>query len=250
MQRLLVMSRNRPAIRFLALAIFALGLGSCGEAPLSPQPEYEATGEISVAIRMGKVAAANISWAEIVVTVSGIDYLKKQRLTVSGDTIRGIVTGIPVGSARFTLNGYNASDTLTYTGSATATVTAGQSVTVNIPVRRVGAAPTGTPQIQVGGVASANRLSYSTEVTMEVSNTGTADATNTIIKLRARGSSGAAVADAEANIGTIRQGDSRLVTVTFDGTDNLSFESKYIYTADYTLTYKEGGPKTGTITIQ
>lgn len=136
MQRFLEMSRNKPGVHALLLLICFLALGSCGEAPVAHQPKQDPTGEISVAIRMGKVAAANISRAEIVVTTGGTKM--KQRLNIDGNTITGLVTGIPVGPAQFTLNGYNASDTLTYTGFATATITAGPSVPVNILVRRVG----------------------------------------------------------------------------------------------------------------
>lgn len=207
---------------------------------------------------MGKVAAANISRAEIVITGSGITGEMKQQLTISGNTITGTVIGIPAGSdRRFTLNGYNASGALTYTGSTTATITAGQPAIVRIPVKKVGAAPTGTPRLQIGDTATAIRgygnNSELTSITLAITNAGTADATGVRIKFMAQGNGGGPVDDAEVNIGTVKAGDRRLLQdldVIFSGTSEWSFEANYVTSAEFTLTYNEGDPIAGTITVR
>lgn len=230
MLRLLEKSRNKSGVHALLLLICFLALGSCGEAPVAHQPKQDPTGEISVAIRMGKVAAANISRAEIVITGSGITGEMKQQLAISGDTIRGIVTGIPAGPAKFTLNGYDASGALTYTGFATATITAGRSVTVPIPVRRVASTVAGKPQLVVKGVRVLRGTNYESlgwteygtsgedsRITGEIENTGDVAAISVRITVTLRDRNGALLGKvSNYSVGTVPAKSSVLFSVIIE----------------------------------
>jgi hypothetical protein len=137
MHRLLEKSRNSNSclIPWLLLLAVCVGLGSCGDNPTSVQRDSNGAGEISVAIRLSKVAAASMTRAEVVITASDMAEIQ-QDLTISGDTITGTVEGIPAGTNRlFTLNGYDSSENLTYSGSASTDIIAGQQVTVRITLR-------------------------------------------------------------------------------------------------------------------
>lgn len=139
MFRLSAKSGDRVSVAPFWVVACCLALASCegGELPAGPVKDQE-TGRLSVSIKLGKIAAASISRAELLVTGSGLVEVR-QDLTVSGDTVTGTITDIPAGPDRmFTLNGYDASGILTYTGSATATVIAGQQVTVRIVLRPTG----------------------------------------------------------------------------------------------------------------
>ena len=90
--------------------------------------------------------------------ISGSDMSEvRQDLTIDGDRATESCGTLPAGDDRlFTLNGYDSSGGLAYTGSATADVIAGEQVTVRITMRRVGT-PVGKPRLQVAGSASAQR---------------------------------------------------------------------------------------------
>ena len=230
-------------------------LGSCDSISSPMRHESEGSGEMSVTIRLSKAAAADISRAEVVVEGTGMTEIR-QNLTISGNTITGTVHGIPAGSNRlFTLNGYDASGDLTYTGSANATVVAGQQVTVRITVTATSSV--GSPQLEVSGTASALRPTYegTTIITGEIMNAGSADATSVALDLRARNSSGTAIGDARVSVGTIRKGESKLFSASFSQTcyDDNQFancHTRHISRADFTLSYSEGDPVTGRITVQ
>jgi ribosomal protein L21 len=69
----------------------------------------------------------------------------RQYLTISGNIVSGTVRDIPAGANRFfTLNGYDASGTLTYTGSSVAEVIPGENITVRITLKRLSQAPDNT----------------------------------------------------------------------------------------------------------
>lgn len=251
MLRLSVRLRNRASLAAIFLLLMCCGiLGSCGSVSSPTQPERERSGEMSITIRLGKTAAADISRAEIVVTGEDMAEIR-QNLTISGNTITGSIRGIPAGSNRlFTLNGYNASGAMTYTGSGQATIVAGKSVTVRIEVRSVASA--GGPVLAIGSAVTIVRYSSTgtSRITGELLNTGTGDATGVTINFRARNSSGAAISDATVTIGTVRKGVSSLFSVSFSNTDDRSSESRYLRTAEYTISYNEGASITGTVTIQ
>ena len=185
------------------------------------QPEARDSGEASFSIRVGKAVAAALSRAEAVITGSDMAEIR-QELTIDGDTAAGHVRDIPAGTDRlFTLNGYDSPGTLTFTGSATADVIAGQQVTVRIIMRRV-ASPSGTPQLRVSSYASAQRPDCcglgTTSITGEIDNTGEANATNITIELRARNINGAAISDSHTDIGTLKMGESELFRAEFPET--------------------------------
>ena len=239
MFRLSAKSGDRVSVAPFWVVACCLALASCegGKLPAGPARDQE-TGHLSVSINLGKVAAASISRAEILVTGSGTAEVR-QDLTVSGDTVTGTITDIPAGPDRlFTLNGYDASGILTYTGSATATVIAGQQVTVRITVR--GVASAGKPVLQILPSLFVDR-SVGAFVTGEISNSGTVDATGVVISFRARDVVGAPIQDLIVNVGTIVAGGSTLF--------EARFASKKTYSVDYTISYNEGTSVKGSIVI-
>ena len=245
---------DRP-VAWPLLLICCAGLVSCSGATLT-QPEVRDGGRASVAIRVGKVAAATLSRVEVVISGSDMAVIR-QNLTIDGERATGIVRDIPAGTDRlFTLNGYDSSGGLVYTGSATADVVAGEQVTVTITMRRVGA-PAGKPQLQVASSGSAQRPGCcaigTTTITGEIENTGDAEATSVTIELRARNRSGAAISDTRATIGTVKEGESKLFTARVSGTCWSQYDrdcqTKYVARADYTLSYNEGDAISGSITI-
>ena len=127
------------AVPWPLLLLLCAGLVFCSGDTLT-QPEVRDSGKASVAISLGKVIATILSRVEVVITGSDMDEIR-QDLTIDGNRATGTVRGIPAGSDRlFTLNGYDSSGILAYTGSASADVIAGEQVTVRITMRRVGTA--------------------------------------------------------------------------------------------------------------
>lgn len=239
------------------LLLLCAGLVFCSGDTLT-QPEVRDSGKASVAISLGKVIATILSRVEVVITGSDMDEIR-QDLTIDGNRATGTVRGIPAGSDRlFTLNGYDSSGILAYTGSASADVIAGEQVTVRITMRRVGTAA-GKPQLRVADSASAQRGIYAsglyrrndiTRVTGEMENTGDADATNVVMDLRGRNVSGAVISDSRDTVGTVKAGKSKLFTADFSGTSEYSWDTgTYLSLVDYTLSYNEGDPISGSITI-
>ncbi len=237
------------------LFLLCAGLVSCSGDTLTQPGGVRDSGKASVAIRLGKVVATTLSRVEVVITCSDMAEIR-QDLTIDGDRATGIVRDIPAGSDRlFTLNGYDSSGSLAYTGSATADVIAGEQVTIRITMRRVGA-PAGKPRLRIATSASAQRPDCcsigTTVITAEIDNTGDADATNVTIDFRARHNSGAAISDSRATIGTVAKGESKLFTTSFSGTCWSKYtdcETKYVSRVDYTLSYSEGDPISGRTTI-
>jgi hypothetical protein len=251
-KRIGVMPRlsERSSSRVPSFVLFCMlfPLGACGVTDRPLQPANEPTGEISVAIRVGKIAAASISRAEIVVTATGMAEIR-QALTISGNAISGTVRGIPAGSGRlFTLNGYDGSDVLTYIGSATATIVAGETVQVGITVRSTTVAGMPILNVQPTITVEYNPSTGRTTITVELTNTGTAAATGVAMWFRARNAAGAAISDANASVGTVEKGTSQLVRVTFNDTSGGG--SRYVATAEYGISYNEGSAIRGTLTVQ
>ena len=229
MHRSLERSRIRHSVT-VALLLFAgcLVLGSCDQASSPTQPKSADSGEMSVAIRLSKRAAADISRAEVVVTGTGMAEIR-QNLTVSGNTITGTVRGISAGANRlFTLNGYDSSGNLTYTGSASATVVAGQMVTVEISVRST-AAGQPTAQLEAKGIrinrgenyggdfSTYSSIGEDAKITGEIENTGDVGATGVRITVSLRDGGGALLGRVRGhNIGNVPAGDSVFFSVIIE----------------------------------
>ena len=142
MRRVLLKSRTSELYKSYILSLCCLisTFIAC-EIQSTPTIHSEDTGKISVEFRLGKLAQDSITRAEIVISGSGMDDIQ-QELTVDGNSITGLVRDIPAGSNRqFTVNGFDASGTLTYTGSSTAEVIPGEEVIVRITLRRLTSDP-------------------------------------------------------------------------------------------------------------
>lgn len=136
------MIAHRPQYhaKFVFIATLVVSLASCDRRS-SPTdvgldaPERES---VSVAIPVGKVVAAILARAEVVVSAVDMEQIR-QELVVSGDVITGTIRGIPAGTARtFTLNGYDRFGRLVYSGSQQTDILPGQMASVAITLRRVG----------------------------------------------------------------------------------------------------------------
>ena len=240
--------------RLFLFSIYLI-LGACSDSSIPVGVNTDESGEISVVIKLSKKAAASLTRAEVVISAADMNEIS-QDLTINGDTVTGTVEDIPAGNNRlFTLNGYESDGNLIYSGSASADVIAGQQIAVRITMRRL-SSQLGSPQLSIRSSASAQRPTYEgvTTITGEIENNGSVDATNVAIDLRARNESGAAVSDARASIGIVRKGESKLFTDSFNGTcysDNqFGCPAIFVVRADYTITYSEGDPIEGTITVQ
>ena len=137
MSKLSVKLRNRNQaclMHCVVLCVLYVGLSSCSDGAPS-RPAAGESGEASFAIKMGKAVAATLARAEVVITGSDMDDVR-QELSIQDNVVTGLVRNIPAGDDRlFTLNGYDSSGNLAYTGSATADVVAGQQVTVRVTMR-------------------------------------------------------------------------------------------------------------------
>jgi hypothetical protein len=78
-----------------------------------------------------------------------------------------------------------------------------------------------------------------------IENTGSADAVDVRVTFRFRKFDGAAILEGEAIVGTVRVGETRLFTEKIEGRFSLSSAR----TADYSITYSQGGPFTGTVDV-
>ena len=218
----------------LLLFVGGLALGSCDRASSPTQLQNTDSGEMSVAIRLSKRAAANISRAEVVVTGTGMAEIR-QNLTISGNTISGTLRGISAGANRlFTLNGYDSSGSLTYTGSAGATVVAGQMVTEEIPVRSISAGQP-TAQLEAKGIRVNRGENYSgdfstygsigedVKITGEIVNDGNIDATGVRITVSLRDSGGALLGRVRGySIGSVPAGESVFFSVIIESVFSYS----------------------------
>ena len=240
MLRSLEKSRSRKSLAWLLVPISCCAfLCSCEITSLPTQEETgQKAGEISVAIRLSKIAAASISRAEVVVTGSGMTDIR-QTLTVSSSTITGNVTGIPAGANRlFTLNGYDAAGNLSYTGSATATITAGQQTAVHITM---------VPTFQALGISAFQPYRRAGVAWMDatIHNSGSNDATGVVIRSRAMNSFDDVIVEATTNIGVLRAGESSVFHAEFKPT-TLEEGGRQVVRVDCTISYNEGAPITAT----
>ena len=244
-------SRGFCLIHWLLSSAVFLTLASCSNTSRPTEPKTSESGRISVALKLSKAAAASMSRAEVVITATDMAEIR-QNMTINGDTVSGEVRGIPAGNDRlFTVNGYDSSGNLIYSGGTRARVIAGQQVSVRITMRRMDS-PIGKPELRISSSATAARSTSTTttRITGEIENSGNTDATNVKIEFRARNSGGAAISDASTTIGTVNKGESELFTATFSNTSYRPTDTRYVSRADYTLTYSEGEPIEGSITVQ
>ncbi len=131
---------SKDKMRHIGVAVcIMLGgfIGACGDArqSISPLESTAQSGDISFAIPLGKIAARTLVRAEVVITAPDISRIL-QELEISGNTITGTVQGIPAGDSRiFTLNGYDETGSLIYSGSTEVFLPIGDTVPVQIAMR-------------------------------------------------------------------------------------------------------------------
>ena len=87
--------------------------------------------------------------------------------------------------------------------------------------------------------------SYGSDITGEVINSGNADATNISLTLIARNASGIYLGEKTTSMGTIEAGGRKGFSSKF--TEGARSDCEYL---DYTLTCDEGGPFTGSVTVE
>ncbi len=137
MSELLGKYRSNLWVCVLVVAV-AGGTISCGteNAPASSVPETMV--EVSIGVKLSKLAASTMVRAEVVVSAADMDTITVG-LEIVGDVASGTIRGIPVGSNRqFTINGYDSADLLAYSGTAGADVAPGESTNpVTIILKRV-----------------------------------------------------------------------------------------------------------------
>jgi hypothetical protein len=245
-----LMARDAP---IFLVAVLSLGttLSACDSARSPVRGDEQVPSEMSILIPLSKPAAANISTAEIVITAGGMEEIR-QALTVTGTALTGVVTGIPAGADRkFTINGYDSSGDLTYTGSETATVTAGERVRVAIIVR----ATNGSSSTQVVlDIASPVAASYAysqledyLEISGEIRNPSSLTASNVSVVFTARNSSGAVMDQGTKSIGSVPPGN-LFFTYRFSRRV-FSSSGSPASQVDYSITHSLGGPDTGDVTL-
>ncbi len=138
MSKLSARLRSKQACLMYWAIVCALcvGVGACSDSALT-RPEASDNGEASFVVS-SKIIAATLSRAEVVITGSNMDEIR-QDLTIDENVIAGTVQNIPAGNERrFTLNGYDSSGNLVYSGSAMADVVAGEQVAVKITMSKQG----------------------------------------------------------------------------------------------------------------
>ena len=134
------------------LLISSLLAGCTGDNPQRPEETtVNQTGQLEVVIRMGKLAQATIARAEAIVTASDMSTITRA-LTIDGSTLSGFLEAIPAGQNRlFTLNAYDSSNQLIYTGSSTSNVDPGSQTTLRITMRKVTTELTNPPDFTFQG---------------------------------------------------------------------------------------------------
>ena len=209
-------------------------------------------GEVEVLIPLGKVSAATIARAEVVVSASGMVDIR-QDLGISASTLSGTVRGIPAGPARtFTINGYDSGGALAYSGSAQATVLAGQTVEVRIVVRSTSSGG-GTAEVQLTIVSPlAATYAYSSidgtlEISGEIQNPSSQTAANVDVQFTARNASEAVMDQGTASIGNAAPG--RTFFVFRFNRRVFSSRNSPARSIDYTITHSLGGPDSGSVTL-
>ncbi len=237
----------------MIVALFSLGLvGWSCESRTSPMGSTQPDGELSINIRLGKLAQATISRAEVVVSGSGMSEMRSN-LRVSGSSLTGTVSGIPAGTNRlFVLNAYDASNSLIYTGSGSANVVAGQEVTVRITMRSVSAAADasvvelqGVPSVQAGLHSDRNdswssfpTVGNDARIVGEVKNTNSTTITGVTIDVTVRDLSGNFIGRAaQLRIDKIENGRSGFFEVFVDNAFPEGGKTSVILEID--ITYQE-----------
>ena len=140
------------------LAIFAIAVIGCGENSLQPEIQISAntvdtlpqeTGTFKIAVPIPKIVAVNVARVEYVITASDMSDLQGELTIGDDDVARGTARNVPAGGDRLvTLNAYNAEEVMSYSGSATTDVVAGETVSINIVMRSL--RPT-TGDIEING---------------------------------------------------------------------------------------------------
>lgn len=132
------MRTHAPLAILIALSLFGLSCGPDRDRPTASESAPE-TG--AVALKLAIPQALDIDRVEYIVSAADMDSLRGELAIGSDGVARGTVTGIQPGQNRlFTLNVYDSNDLLTYSGSSTADVDAGQTTQVHIPLRSLSGA--------------------------------------------------------------------------------------------------------------
>lgn len=223
MRRSLVRStiERGTCFRLILIAACCVSLVACDSESLVGQSE-EATGEMTVFIPLAKAVQSQIARAEVVVSAAGMSNIT-EALSINGSSMSGTVIRIPAGADRlFTLNTYDSSGSLNYTGSAMADIVVGELVRVEVTLRSVDS-PVGGPVLKVIGKPSIIQGYYSggswdsggyyddVRITGEIENQGTITAESVRITVTLRDSSGNLMARwRDEAVGTIQSGDSEL----------------------------------------
>jgi hypothetical protein len=120
--------------RMILLLLGSTILISCGDSVKPTEQEPDGT---SIAVPLSKTAADEIASAEVVVTGPDISQTR-QELSVSGREISGTIPRLEPGPSRtFTMNAYDATGVLIYSGSTTVDIAEGEGAQVSITLRRV-----------------------------------------------------------------------------------------------------------------
>jgi hypothetical protein len=126
------------ALLAILIALIAFSCGSDRQRPTASEPTSE-TG--AVALKLAIPQALDVDRVEYIVSAADMDSLRGELTIGSDDVARGTVTGIQPGQERlFTLNAYDSDGLLTYSGSSTADVKAGQTTQVHIALRSLSGA--------------------------------------------------------------------------------------------------------------
>ena len=121
------------------------GHSACGDSPSAPQ-DHTATASFS--LKLSATAAELIARVEVV--IAGPDMAEiRQELRREGDIYTGILEVLAGSDRSFTLNGYDASRYLIYTGTEYADVIVDQRIRVEITMRRV---PIAAGSIEIAGL--------------------------------------------------------------------------------------------------
>ena len=229
MLRSLGPSRSSLRLVIIVACMSSVGCGGNNEGPMSPE---SAGREITIQIPLSKVAAAAIASAAVVVSAPDMAEIV-QPLVVSGTLMTGVVTGIPVGSGRlFTINAYDANNTLSYTGSATEDVVAGGRVRVEIALHPA-SSPAPGPTLAVRGIPQVTQgddyggsigwkpsiVGDDARITGEIENAGAVNAAGVSITVTLRDAEGNLLGRVrDHSVGTIQAGDSELFAVVIPDT--------------------------------
>ena len=127
------------------VAVTAVVVIGCSEHSFPPEIEVSANtvdtlpqemGSFKIAVPMPKIVATNVARVEYVITASDMSDLKGSLAIGNDDVARGTARNVPTGNDRLvTLNAYNTEEVMSYSGSATTDVVAGETVSVNIVMR-------------------------------------------------------------------------------------------------------------------